>query len=250
MNLNSFYLLIAVVFLCSCSDSSESQSDSGGDDVQTASDSPLTTAAKFDKEMSKAGCELLSPALVSATFDVPAEALRQMKIMGCRYSWESDTETLEGGISMIRVYKSGAAAAQWFAKATKNKTAEEMQAEMEEISRRLEQSEELETNLQKSVAKSMLASVGSKAVNFEDVADVGDEARINEEGTVYVHVGNMTFMVSAYKGAKAPPVELQGVDMKQWGKVAQEHAAQWTIETASQRKRDGTLLAKAIVDEL
>lgn len=224
--------------------------DSNGGDVQAGSDTPLASVAKFDKEMSKAGCELLSPELVSATFDVPAEALMQMKIMGCRYSWESDTETLEGGISMIRVYKDGAAAAQWFAKATSNKTAEEMKAEMEEISKRMDQSEELDTNLQKSTAKNILASIGSKAVSFEDVADVGDKARISDEGTVYVLVGNLTFMVSAYKGAKAPPVDLKGVEINQMAKVAQDHAAQWTIETAPQRKKDGAQLAKAIVDGL
>ena len=77
----------------------------------------------------------------------------------------------------LKVY-TGFSKPQWIAytcvnSATRNKTAEAMKAEMEEISRRLDQSEDLETNLQKSTAKDLLASVGNKAVNFEDVADVG-----------------------------------------------------------------------------
>lgn len=224
--------------------------DPGGDDIQAGSDSTMATAALFDKEMSKAGCELLSAEVMGATFDVPADGLTQYKIMGCRYSWDNDTETLEGGISMIRVYESEAAAASWYANATRNKTAEEMQAEMEKISRRLEQSEELDTDLKKSAAKSVLASVGSKAEHFEDVPDVGDEARVNDDGTVFVRVGNLTFMASAYKGPKAPPIDLQGVDLNQMVKVANEHAAQWAIHTAPQRKVDGARLAQAIVGEL
>lgn len=58
---------------------------------------------------------------------------------------------------------------------------------------------------------------------------------------------NFTFIVSAYKGAKAPPPDLTGVDLKQMVAVATENVKQWTKKTAPQRKKDGTRLARAIV---
>ncbi|NND00438.1 MAG: hypothetical protein HKN85_09675 [Gammaproteobacteria bacterium] len=170
--------------------------------------------------------------------------------MGCRYDWKDGQQTVQSGISMIRVYESEAAAAEWFAAATRNKTAEEMQDEMDQISRKMDQSEELNTELKKSAAKSLLAMVDSDAISFEDVAEVGDQARVSNDGTVYVRSNNMTFMVSAYKGATEPPLEMRGVEIKQVVKVAKESAKKWAIETAPQRKTDGVRLARAITKAL
>lgn len=246
-------LMFLALGLAACQDSG-----SDGDDVQAAADAETEAAtevassdrAPFDKEMSKQGCELLSAELVSATFDVPADALRQMKIMGCRYSWGDDATTLEAGVSMIRAYDSEAGAASWFSTATRNRTAEEMQAEMDKIAGRVDESEQLDTELKKSTAKDVLNMVDSKAVTFEDVAGVGDEARVSDEGTVYVRVDNLTFMVSAYKGPTAPPPDFQGADMQQMVEIGKKHAAEWAIETAPQRKADGIRLAGAIVEAL
>ena len=224
--------------------------DSGNDNTQASSVASLSDAARFDREMREKGCELLTAKLVSATFDVPADALRQMKVAGCRYDWENEEETLEAGISMIRGHKSEKAAAGWFASATKSRTAEEMKAQMEKVSAQMQKSEALDSDLKKSTAKNLLASVGSKAVKFEDVADLGDEARVSEQGTIYVRVDNLTFMVSAYKGDKPPPVDLTGVDLKQMASIAQQNAAQWAAQTAPQRHKDGARLARAIVKKL
>ncbi|NND01127.1 MAG: hypothetical protein HKN85_13180, partial [Gammaproteobacteria bacterium] len=135
--------------------------DSGSENAGSAAKPSSSSVALFDKEMRKKGCELLSAELVSQTFDVPADVLKQTKIMGCRYDWKDDQQTVQSGISMIRVYENQAAAAEWFATATRNKTAEEMQAEMDQISRQMDQSEELNTELKKSAAKSLLAMVDS-----------------------------------------------------------------------------------------
>jgi hypothetical protein len=225
--------------------------DSGSDDdPQAASDPAQSTLARFDRAMSKKGCELLSADLVAATFAVPADALTQFKVMGCRYSWEGDGETLEAGLSMLRVYDSAADAAGWFASATRSRTAEEMKAEMDMVAERLDKSEQLDTELKKSAAKGMLNMVDTKAVTFEDVAGIGGEARVSDDGTVYVRVDNLTFMVSAYQGAKAPPPDFQGADPQQMVTIAKENAAQWAIETAPQRRADGVRLAGAIVDAL
>jgi hypothetical protein len=108
----------------------------------------------------------------------------------------------------------------------------------------------LDTEPKKSAATSLLKMAGSKAVTFEDVADVGDEARVSDDGTVYVRVDNLTFMISAYKGPTAPPLDLQGVDLQQMAAISKAHASQWATETAPQRKADGIRLAGAIVAAL
>ena len=224
--------------------------NSYGDDKQAASRPPGSATELFDGEMSKRGCELLTAKIVSATFDIPAAELRQMKIAGCRYDWDKEGQVLESGISMLRVYDDEASAANWFANATRSRTAEEMKQEMEKLAPRLDESKQLDTEQKKAMAKKMLTEFGGKAISFEDVDGVGDEARVSDEGTIYVRVGNLTFMVSAYKGPKAPPADLRGVDLKQMAKIAQEHAQKWTTETYLQRKSDATRLARAIVAEL
>lgn len=225
--------------------------DSGSEgDLQADSDPAQSSAARFDREVRKKGCELLSAERVAATFAVPADALTQSRIMGCRYGWEGDEQTLDAGISMIRAYDSEAGAAEWFATATRSRTAEEMQAEMDQVAERLEKSEQLDTESKKSTAQSLLNMVDTKAVTFEDVAGVGDEARVSDDGTVYVRVDNLTFMVTAYKGPAAPPPDFQGADLQQMAKIAKENAAQWAIESAPQRRADSVRLAGAIVEGL
>ena len=234
-------LLILCLAACGSSDKNEAGAQSA---------SALSDAARFDKDIRNNACELLTAEIVGATFDIPVDKLRQMKIAGCRYDWENDNEVLETGIFMIRAHKSEQSAAVWFGNATKSRTAEEMKADMEEVAKRIEATKSLDTEAKKSMAKGMLGAAGSKAVKFEDVAGVGEEARVNQGGTVYVRVDNLTFMVSAYKGSKAPPPDLAGVDIKQMAAVAMKSADQWASETAPQRKKDGAQLAKAIVAEL
>lgn len=232
-------VIVSAVVLSACGQSDNS-------DVRAESVSSLPVAARYGGEMSKEGCQLLSAQLVSTTFDVPSDALKQTAIQGCHYKWNNESETLEAGILMIRAHKSDEEAIRWFAGVTANKTADEVRAELDSAAGRLDKQEELDTDLKKSTAKNLLAMVSAKAVNFEDVADIGDEARVNDEGTVHVRVDNLTFMVSAYKGAKAPRPNMQGVEIKQMAAVAQENADRWAIETAPQRRTDSTRLAKAI----
>src|SRR5690606_1870716 len=85
-----------------------------------------SAAARFDKDLRKRTCELLSPGLVSRTFGVPEGELKQLKVMGCTYTWKSDSEELEASVTMVRAHASEAAAAQWFQNATADKTAEQI----------------------------------------------------------------------------------------------------------------------------
>src|SRR5690606_31438482 len=81
-----------------------------------------SSGALFDKELRKKGCELLTAQLLAETFKVPEGELKQMKMMGCTYTWRNDSEELEASIMMIRAHKNAAAAEQWFQNATASKT--------------------------------------------------------------------------------------------------------------------------------
>jgi hypothetical protein len=244
--------VLMALALAACGDTGKDGDNNSGVDAteQAPAAAPLSDEARFDGDMSRQGCELLTPDMVADTFDVPADELKQMKVMGCRYNRDNDRETLEAAISMIRAHKSEAGAAQWFGNATRSRTAEEMKAEMDKVAERMNQSAALDTDAKKTAAQGVMDAVGSKAVTFEDVPGVGDEARVHDEGTVYVRVDNLTFMVSAYHGPKPPPPDLEGVDLQQMANVAMESAAAWAAETAPQRKSDSARLAGAIVESL
>ncbi len=169
---NIFQLTILIPFIlvfsaCGGSDNGEQI---------TAAGSATSGKARFGKEIGK-GCDVLTAELVATTFSVPADSLKQMSVLGCLYSWENDEEELAANISMLRAHKSDTSAAAWFANSTRSRTAEEMKAEMDKVAARLEKNKELDTKAEKSMANVILNSAASKAVNFEDVANVGDEAR-------------------------------------------------------------------------
>lgn len=223
--------------------------DSDGKKVEATAGSS-SEVARFGDELGK-GCDLLTAEMVSSTFGVPVDGLKQMKVMGCLYSWDNDVDELDASIMMIRTHESESAAETWFGNATRSRTAEEMQEEMKQVSERMDSREELDTDAKKSVAKGFLKSIGNKAVIFEDVADVGDEARVNADGNVYVRVDNLTFMVSAYYGPEAPPADIQGIrDIKQMMAAALENTEEWKAKTLPQRKRDAAKLARTIVAAL
>lgn len=228
--------------------------DSSSDQAPTARDSSLSgdSAARFDHDMAKRGCELLTAELVGSTFDIPVDSLTQRKILGCRYDWQDQTNTLEAAISMIRVHDTEAAAVEWFTNATSDRTAEEMAAQLAKVSKRLDERPELDTTAKKSMAKKLLATIGTQGVTFENVAGVGEAARLSEEGTLYVRVDNLTFMVSAYHGTIAPRPDMSslGTDTQQMAVRAREAQALWITQTSPQRKTDATRLAKGIVADL
>lgn len=221
-------------------------------DPQNSEASPVKSqASRFTKEMDK-GCDLLTAELVASTFGVPAENLKQMKVLGCIYTGGNDSRKLQAHLMRPRVHKDTAAAAAWFAKTTRSRSAEEMQIEMDKIAQRLEDQKELDTGAKKSVAKLVLNSVGSKAVIFEDVANVGDEARSGEDGDLSIRVSNLTFNLSAYHGPAKPEVnvaELAGLNVKELIAAGKKHEEDWGKKSASQRTIDSTKLAKALIAE-
>ena len=168
-------LFMSIVFFlsaCGGSDNSASGGANSGDDIPAGNSS--STSARFSKDIGK-GCDVLTADLVESTFNVPAEMLRQMKVLGCIYTWKDDNQELLARISMLRVHKSDAAAASWFSQVTRNLTVEEVQAQMADVAEQLDQREELKTDGAKALADAILSSAGSDAVVFQSIENVGDE---------------------------------------------------------------------------
>lgn len=218
----------------------------------------LSDEARFGKDMSKKGCELLTPKLVADTFGVPEGELKQMKMMGCIYKWKGDDQIVEANITLLRAHKSEEAAAQWLEGATRSATKEEMTAQMEQVRGKVKEREEIDTKLEEKAADQLLDVANDmlpdEGMSYEDVDGVGDQARINVgDGTLWVRVDNLTFNVVGFKGKPQEKIEYTPADMKDIKKVAaMAKVAQqaWLKENAGTRRADGTKLAKRIVANL
>lgn len=220
-----------------------SQTNSSGSSV-TASE-----AGRFSKDVGK-GCEVLTAEMVGATFNMPAENFKQTKVLGCIYTWKNETDQANGRISMLRVHKSTAQAVAWFARTTADRSVEEVQAEMDKISDRLQKSDELDSDVQKTAAKAVLNAVGAQAVKFEAVADLGDEARSSGDGSIFVRVDNLTFVASGYQGANEPDMDFSGMAIPKILEASKEHSKAWAAQTLDQRTKNGVEIASAILAKL
>lgn len=244
----SLLFLTPVIFgLAACGDS---QSNSAGTkEASVASSSTSSATGRFSQFNGK-GCDVLTADMVGTIFDMPADNFKQTKVLGCIYTWKNETDQANGRISMLRVHKNTAQAVAWFSRATANRSVEEMQAEMDKVSNRLQESDQLDTDVQKSAAKAMLSAIGAEAVKFEEVSGVGDEARSSGDGSIYVRVDNLTFVASGYKGVNEPDMNFSGMAMQEILKASKEHSKAWAAQTLDQRTKDGVRIASAIVAKL
>jgi hypothetical protein len=215
----------------------------------------LSDEARFGKDMSKKGCEILTAKMVADTFGVPESELKQMKMMGCIYNWKGDGQIVEANITLLRAHKSEKSAANWLENATKSLTKEELQAQMEQVRGKVKEREEIDTKLKEKTADQMIDVANDmfpdEGYNYEDVDGVGDQARVNlADGTLWVRVDNLTFNVTGYKGKPQERVEYTPADLKNIKKVtamAKEAQQKWLKEVSGQRRADGTKLAKLVV---
>lgn len=211
-------------------------------------------AAKFDKAMQKKACDILTPAMVSEAFGVPEEKLQQQKVLGCNYSWEGDGEILEARFGSIRVHDSTEVAQKWFKNATKGMTDEEVKAAMAKITERAKKDERVDTASKKEATEKLGGALGGMGgFQFEDVADVADEARASTaDGELWVRLGNMTFTISAYKGAEMPSIKppTDPGAMKDFSKKIMAATREWEKKTAPQRKEAAQKLAKLVIAKL
>ena len=190
--------------------------------------------------------------MVSEQFGVPAADLKQMKIMGCIYTWDDDDEMIDAKVMMPRVHKSEDRAKLWFTNATKSLTKEEVDAQFEMVKGKLDDEKMLKRDIEKKTAKGItdIAKMGTpeEGVNYEDVPGIGDEARISSaDGTLWVRIGNFTMQVSAYKGGKQPKPKLDPKNTKGFVKATMEAQKNWLADTYEQRKADVTKLAPKVV---
>jgi hypothetical protein len=241
---------LACVVIAGCEGDQERGASASASETSRAVAEGLSSAGRFDKDIRKRACEILTPALVARTFDVPEGELAQVKMMGCTYTWKNEREELEASVTMVRAHGSVADAARWFRNATMDKTAEELAEDKARVARRVDESERFESEAQRETAKSLMAMLPSEGVSFEDVEGIGDAARVGEDGTLYVRVDNLTFHARAYKGPRPPELDVRGIKPQEIIAAAKARNSSWAKETAPQRKRDAATLAKAFASAL
>jgi len=214
-------------------------------------------AKSFVKDQAKKGCEMLTSALVASVLEVPEGDLKQTKIMGCIYSAKSDEQVVEATLMSIFIKKTPEQAKTWFTNMTKNKTPEEIAAEMEMVKKMAKKHKDIDTDAKKKgvdqVGGLVNAMTPDGGYQYEDVPGVGDAARVKTyDGQITVLVGNMVFNVRAFKGAPSPEIDMKGLigDTKAIVAAAKEVEAEWMDATRDERKAFGIKLAKAIVAEL
>jgi hypothetical protein len=205
-----------------------------------------------DEQLRKRACDFLTRDLVSKTFDVPAADLRQMKVMGCLYTARKDGQLLDAKLMSIRVHKTAELSRTWFRNATATKTKAELDAEMDAVKKKVQESEKLDTQLEKKTAGGLtdMAKMGlpDEGVSYTDVPDLGDEARVsNADGVVWIRLGNMTFQVSAFHGPDQPKPAIDPKNLKGIAKAAMEAQKKWIRDTLEQRKKDALKLAPKVV---
>lgn len=214
--------------------------------------------ALFLKDQRKKGCEMLNPAMAAEALDVPEGSLKQMKVMGCNYSWEGEGKFAEASIISIWVKKTPDAAKVWFGNMTKTQTAEEIAAQMAKVKGKVAKSDQLDTKTEKKVANDVLGVAAGMTPDegyvFEDVEGIGDEARVKAyDGSVTVRVRNMIFTVRAYKGDPAPPPDtavIMSRDIKKITAAAKKAEAEFMGKTRDVRRTMSIELAKTVVSAI
>ena len=246
--------IIALVALLPLACNSSSDKSKGSDSGMEETPKNLAEAqAKFQGDLDKKPCEILTPELVESTFSVPKAELKQMKIMGCIYSWKNEDEELQATLTLMRAHKSADVAAQWFANATKGMSAEEAKAVVKEATEKAKKDPKVDTKIEKKAADMVGAAAvaNTTAVRFEEVDGVGDQARVTaRDGTLWVRTGNLTFNVSAYKGPKMPGIKFKKMDPKSIMAQSKKANADWMAKTLDQRKTQATELAQVVLGAL
>lgn len=248
--------------------------DKKGDDPASSSDQPssgeksveqaLSAANEksggriFDATLTKKACELLSSESVE-TFGIPAAELEPIRAMGCTYRWKSkaaaEAMQLDARFSAIRAHQNEASAQQWFANATKSMSQEETQKAVAAVTRKTKEREEIDTQAKErtvdKVGDALGGLAGPEGIRFESVGGVGDEARLDlSDGGLWVRVGNLTFVVSAYYGPPASKPDLKKVGLQEMAKAALAAEREWVQKTVTKRKEDAIKLASVILKAL
>jgi len=231
-------------------DNADGKGEAAAAPEETVSAEPVFDSK--DKSIRKRACEWLTAELVASTFGIPAEELKQMKMMGCMYTWRKDGQIVDAKIMMPRVHKNLAGAKMWFNNATATKTSEQLAAEMDQLKTKAKAHDKLDTKLKKKVAGDLtdIAKLGMPdgGVRYDDVPGVGSQARVSSaDGVLWVRLGNLTFQVTGYKGPDQPKPEVDLKNIDGIAKAAMKAQKDWIAATVDARKAGATKLAPLVV---
>jgi hypothetical protein len=253
-------VIAAVGQLAACGGAETAGGDAvPGSEGRVASAAASGAAATFDQSMSSKGCELLTPELVSTTFDAPPDKLRQIKVAGCIYTWTSDERVVEARISLLMVHASGAAATRWFENATRDMSAEQAKQQLDQAVGAVKDKAaagEAGRGVSPSAVDTVMGGAVADGSRYGDIEGLGDEARVNlDNGSLWIRVNNLTFSVAAYNGPPNPPatraaIDIKNIDVKKIAADAKASENAWLAQTFDERKRDAQTLARAIIARL
>jgi hypothetical protein len=252
--------LLAPLPACKQDGQTASAPGAAGSPAATAAGDPLTPsrAARYDRSISKKGCEILTAEGVSQAFGVPAGALKQIKVMGCVYTWRDRDQVLEAGVSMLRAHRSEAMAASWFEDATRNRTAEENQQALDLAMGRVKEKAGdgklgggVTPGAVDTVGKTLAGAVDPGGTRYEDIDGVGAAARVQlGDGAIWVRVANLTFTASGYQGPRQPRPALPTGKLEEIARASQEAQRAWRAETFEQRKAGSLKVAELVLANL
>jgi hypothetical protein len=212
----------------------------------------VADAAKYDKEMRKKACEILTADMVAKALEVPAGELKQVKVMGCNYSWDKDGQVAEARFGSIRVHDTTEKAERWFGNATKGMTAEDVEKTMAKVAEKAKEDERVDTDEKKKMVEGF-AKMAAKSgpIEFEDIDGIGDQARMNKaDGDIWVRKGNLTFIVAAYKGKEMEMPEMDPKNMKGFAAKAREADKAHKKATMPARKESARKIAEQVLSKL
>lgn len=200
-------------------------------------------AATYDVSLQEAPCEAVPAAMLGRLFDVPAGEIEQtpVHVMGtasCSSEWEGGGKEL--AVEMrLRVFETTEQATRRFKNSTRSMTREDVVKAAQALKGNTSSGGD---DTQSAVANSLLSAIASRAITFETVAGIGDEAAFGiSDGTLVVRSGNLIVHVSAYYGAGMPmPDELTPAA------VMKAHA-EWSKKVMPTRRQQSIDVARAIV---
>ena len=146
------------------------------------------------EELKGEGCPLLSASDVAEVAEVAAAAVSANQVMDCVYEWE-------GGyviVHSIRAHRTTRHGRDHYARAAANMTAEEVQASVQALEKRMDEKAaagEISTD-EAAIVGAMTGVLEDHEVKNIALDGIGDQA--SHEGTrIMVLVGNVTFSISA-----------------------------------------------------
>lgn len=177
--------------------------DSGDGETGGAAVVEVADAAEermYPEDIGDDKCALLTVEDVAAATGVPASAIEQRNISGCIYTWEDGDGWREGmlWLSSVREADSIERAKSRYARYTKDTSVEDMKRAKEEFSKRLEekQAKGEMSEAEASTATAIAGMMPEDAVTHQRFEGIGNEAALNNSGTMYVRVGNVNFKFS------------------------------------------------------